>query len=369
MRSILVQFDSLSPLHAALVVVVLGGLATIWAWREERAGRLTREEFGKSVALGIGLALVVGVVLFTVSRLAHPVRIRSYGVMLMLAFGAGIVIAMQRAPRYGIEPVDIIDLSLFILVGSIIGSRAFYVLLNWQREFAAHPRAVLSVWEGGLAFYGGLIGGTLGGLIFSHWRRVRLRTLADLVAPSVAFGYAIARLGCFLNGCCHGGPTNLPWGVVFPDSVSLGPVHPAQLYSAFASWLVGVALLAFAPRVRVPGHMALWYLVLSSVERIFTEVFRRGYTGDTLSFLPALTQAQGASILIIVFALAIITLTRDSQGDGTAGERGRGTGDRDGGGGGTEERGQDRRTAGRRRGGDDEPDQAQPKRDRRKRRR
>ena len=359
MRSILFQFGSLSPLHAALVVVALGGLATVWAWREERAGRLTRDEFGKSVALGIGLALVVGIVLFVVSRLAHPVRIRSYGVMLMLAFGAGIVIAMQRAPRYGVEPVDIIDLSLLILVGSIIGSRAFYVLLNWQREFAAHPRAVLSVWEGGLAFYGGLIGGTLGGLVFCRWRHARARVLADLVAPSLAFGYAIARLGCFLNGCCHGGPTNLPWGVVFPDSASLGPVHPAQLYSAFASWLVGVALLAIAPRVHVPGHLALWYLVLSSVERIFTEVFRHGYTGDPLSFLPALTQAQGASILIIVFALATVVLTRKNPAYGTAGDRREETG----------EKRQERRTAGRRRGRDDEPDQAQPKRDRRKRRR
>jgi phosphatidylglycerol:prolipoprotein diacylglycerol transferase len=272
--------------------------------------------------------------------------------MLMLAFAAGIAIAMERAGRYRIDPLSVIDLSLFVLVGSILGSRALYVALNWS-EFAGNPRAVLNVWEGGLAFYGGLIGGTLGGLVFARWRKVRLRVLADLVAPSIAFGYSIARLGCFLNGCCHGGPTHLPWGVVFSDSASLGPVHPTQLYSAFASWLAGVALLTIAPRVRASGHVMLWYLVLSSVERIFTEFFRHGYTGVPLRFLPALTQAQGFSILLIVGALAVIVLT----GRATGGERGQGTGDRKG------------RTAGV--GGEEKGDsgQDQPKRDRRRKRR
>ncbi len=363
MRSILFQFDSLSPLQAAVVVVALGLLAAIWAWHEERAGRLAHDEFRKSVALGVGLALVLGIVLFVVSRLVHPIRIRSYGVMLMLAFGAGIVIAMQRASRYGIAPPDIVDLSLFVLVGSIIGSRAFYVALNWQREFADHPRAVLNVWEGGLAFYGGLMGGTLGGLLFAHWRQVRVRMLADLVAPSLAFGYAIARLGCFLNGCCHGGPTHLPWGVVFPDSAFLGPVHPAQLYSAFLSWVVGVGLLAIAPRVRVPGHVALWYLVLSSGERIFTEVFRHGYTGEPLSFLPALTQAQGLSILIIAFSLTTLFLTRKgARYSATAGDRSQVTGHRNGG-------GQERRPAGKQTVKGNEQETPPPRRSRRKRRR
>jgi phosphatidylglycerol---prolipoprotein diacylglyceryl transferase len=310
----LLAIDRLSALHAAAVALVLAALMVVWAWREARAGRLSPKEFRESVALGAGLALVIGVALFIASRFVHPIRIRSYGVMLMLAFGVGILIASQRARLYRIDPVYIIDLSLFVLVGSIIGARAFYVLLNWQTDFAGNPRTVLNMWEGGLAFYGGLGGGTLGGLLFCRWRRIRLRVLADLVAPSIAFGYAVARLGCFLNGCCHGGPTHSIFGVIFPTSAALGPVHPAQLYSAAMSWAVGVALLVAAPRVRVPGHVMLWYLVLSSVERIITEVFRHGYTGVPLGFLPVLTQAQGLSILMIAFSLALICLTRRNVG-------------------------------------------------------
>ena len=150
--------------------------------------------------------------------------------------------------------------------------------------------------------------------------------MADLVAPSIAFGYAVARLGCFLNGCCHGGPSHLPWAVVFPESAALGPVHPAQLYSALMSWAVGVALIYITPAIRASGHLFLWYLVLSSVERIITEVFRRGYSGDIWKPWPALTQAQGLSILLILMSLAVILLTRHVQRQG---DRSQVTGDRE----------------------------------------
>jgi len=240
--------------------------------------------------------------------------VRAYGVMLMLAFAAGIGMACARAPRYRIEPLNIIDLSLFILFGSILGARLLYIALNWGDEYAQDPRAVLNVWEGGLSFHGGLIGGVLGGGLFSRRRGIRPAPAIDLVAPSVAFGYALARIGCFLNGCCAGGPTDLPWSVDFVHDKVAGAVHPTQLYSSLEHILIGLLLLWLAPRIRVPGHLGLWFLALSSVARSADEVFRRDHSADPWSWLPALTQAQAASIALIVISIALLWLTRKRVG-------------------------------------------------------
>jgi phosphatidylglycerol:prolipoprotein diacylglycerol transferase len=234
--------------------------------------------------------------------------------MLMLAFVVGIAVAMRRAGRYRVDPLYVIDFALFVLAGSILGSRGLYIWLNWGDEYAQDPSSVLNVWEGGLAFHGGLIGGVLGAMLFCRWRQIRLSVVADLTAPSVAFGYAIARVGCFLNGCCHGGPTTVPWGVDFPLDDIPTPVHPVQLYAGLGSLILGVILLGLTRVVRVPGHLILWYLVLYSALRSFMEHFRRGFTAEPLSIWPALTQAQAASILVAVAALAVIIATRTRTG-------------------------------------------------------
>jgi phosphatidylglycerol:prolipoprotein diacylglycerol transferase len=314
MRSTLFEIPSLSIGLALTVALVLGGAAALLVWREQRLGRVEPGQFGKSLAAAVGLALAIVVVFALLTQFVHPIRVRSYGVMLMLAFAAGIGIAMARAPLYRIEPLSIIDLSLFILFGSILGSRLVYILLNWQAEYAQNPVSVFNVWEGGLAFHGGLIGGTLGGWLFCRWRKVRPTLVIDLVAPSVAFGYALARIGCFLNGCCSGGPTNLPWGVDFIHDNVVGPVHPTQLYSSVGHILVGLALLRLASRIRVPGHLGLWFLSLSSMVRTLDEVFRRGYSAQPWGVLPALTQAQAASIALIVASVALLIWTRKRVG-------------------------------------------------------
>jgi phosphatidylglycerol:prolipoprotein diacylglycerol transferase len=319
MLSTLFEIETLSPAHGLIIAGVLSLAAVLWTLYEARAGRLEREELRTAILWSVGTAAVASAILYIASRYVHPIQIRSYGVMLMLAFAAGIYVAMQRAPLYRIDPPHIIDLSLFVLVGSLIGARVCYVLLNWGDEFASEaPREVLSVWEGGLSFHGGLIGGVLAGLLFCYWRRVRPSLVADLVAPSVALGYAIARLGCFLNGCCHGGPTNLPWGVDFPeaaDDVQVHiHVHPTQLYASLGSVLVAILLLWLVPRIRVPGHLAMWYLACGSVLRFFVEFLRRGYTADPWRPLSALTEAQAASLGLIIVSLIVIVATRGRVG-------------------------------------------------------
>lgn len=314
MRPTLLEIRTIAPWHILIVAGILTGAAVVVVWRERRLARIEPHAFTKSLVTAVAVALILAFILYLVTRFIHPLRVRSYGVMLMLAFAAGIAIAVARARLYNIQPNDIVDLSLFVLLGSIVGSRAMYIILNWKREFAQDPTSVFNIWEGGLSFHGGLIGGVLAGVFFCRRRQIRPTLAIDLVAPSVAFGYAIARVGCFLNGCCGGGPTRLPWGVDFIQDPVIGPVHPTQLYSSISHILIGALLLWVAKRVRVPGHLGLWFLVLSSAARIGDEITRRGYSAQVFSWFPALTQAQVASVAIILASSALLLWTRSRVG-------------------------------------------------------
>lgn len=313
MRRTLLEIENLTIVHALLVAVVLAVAAIVWLRREWRLDRMEEKEYRESIPWVVGVAIAAAVGIYIVSRFVSPILIRSYGVLLMVAFIVGIVVAAKRAGRYRIDPLYIIDFALLVLAGSILGSRAMYIGLNWSAEYAQNPASVLSIWEGGLAYHGGLIGGVAGGFLFCWWRKARPAFVADLVAPSVAFGYAVARIGCFLNGCCHGGETHLPWAVDFPGD-SYAAVHPVQFYASAGSLAIGLVLLWAAKRVRVPGHVAMWYLVLYAVLRSAMEVFRRGFTAEPWSAWPLFTQAQAASIAAGIVALVVIIVTRQRVG-------------------------------------------------------
>jgi len=239
-----------------------------------------------------------------------PVAVHSYGVLLMLGFIAGILLARREARRVGLSPEVPLDLGVWILVAGVLGARGLYVALNWS-FFAANPIEALRIWhEGGLSFYGGLLGGVVAGLIFTWRRGLSFWSVADMLAPGLALGYGIARFGCLLNGCCYGAPTSLPWGMRFPlwpDSAILtDPSHPTQIYSALGSFAVLGVLMAVRRRLQVPGQLFLLYLMLYAVVRSTVEVLRKGYTAEVL--VGGLTQAQVASAVMFIGALVVLLL-------------------------------------------------------------
>jgi len=260
----------------------------------------------------------------------HPVLFRvgdvpvhSYGTMLAIGFLVGIAL-LHRHARFTpeLKPDRIIDVSLFVLVGSLIGARVMYVLLNLG-QFKA-PLEMLYVNRGGLSFHGGLLGALLGGLLFSRFYKVPFWRMADQFMPSLAIGYAITKVGCFLNGCCIGRPTGTDWGVRFPDPFVAGaltlPSHPAQLYDAAANVLMCFAMASVLYRKRFHGQVFLSYLVAYSAIRFVIEGFRKGVSAKVMlagasspvSELPPslfgwpFTQAQWASLAIAALSAAIL---------------------------------------------------------------
>ena len=154
------------------------------------------------------------------------------------------------------------DLAVWVIVGGVVGARVFYVLQYWDRQFADHPIDAIKIWEGGLVFYGGFLGGTVAGFWFVGRRNLSPWEIGDIVAPSVMLAYALGRIGCLLNGCCWGGLSgDSTWGLAFPGHYADGhwtplfdwqlqrgavtpldpacqPVYPVQALSALAGFLL-----------------------------------------------------------------------------------------------------------------------------------
>ncbi len=154
--------------------------------------------------------------LFTIPWLNLPIR--GYGLMLMVAFLAGTWWASRRAGRVKQDPDFVVNLGFVALLCSVVGARIFYVVHYWERFAGTGVWNIINLTAGGLEFYGGFIGAMVGILAFMLVKRVSVRLYLDILAPSLMLGMAAARVGCFLNGCCWGGPApaSLPWAVHFP---------------------------------------------------------------------------------------------------------------------------------------------------------
>jgi phosphatidylglycerol:prolipoprotein diacylglycerol transferase len=177
------------------------------------------------------------------------------------------------------------------------------VILNWP-AFRDHPWQVFQTWRGGMSFHGGLVGGVLAGVIYAWRKRLSFWAFADAVAPGLALGYAIGRIGCLLNGCCYGGPTDLPWGMVFRDAdhgILTPPSHPVQIYASLLNLGICALLVRLYRRPHATGQVLVSYLVLYSIYRFGVEYLRAGYTAHVTSL--GLTQAQVASLAVIAAGL------------------------------------------------------------------
>ena len=231
-----------------------------------------------------------------------PISVRAYGAMLVLGFAVGIWWAMREARLRGLPPERMIDAGLAALIGGLVGARILYIALDPYLGWRDLP----FIWRGGLSFHGGLIGGMIAVTVYALAVRVNPALIFDTGAPSMALGYAIARIGCFLNGCCYGCPSNLPWAFRFRNPTTgelTPPSHPAQLYAAIGGLLVFEVLLWLRPRARVHGQLFIAYLGLYGLIRFVVEFFRKGYTSGPAVPGP-FTAAQVASIGMMILGLA-----------------------------------------------------------------
>lgn len=244
------------------------------------------------------------------------VRLQAYPLLVGFAFVLCTLLIVRDCRKEGLDLPP--TAALAGLVGALFGAKLLYCLEYSQPLW----RSVL-LWQGGYVYYGGLVTGTLAVLLLLRLHNLPLLRTADIVAPYLALGEAIGRIGCFLNGCCWGAPCTLSWAVRFsagslafqqqvrdglldPSSAASLPVHPTQLYAAVGLLLIFGALRIARNRNSREGAVALLYLFLNAIVRFGMEVFR----ADSARPFFHMTIAQGMCVLIVVLTLALAILTR-----------------------------------------------------------
>jgi phosphatidylglycerol:prolipoprotein diacylglycerol transferase len=223
----------------------------------------------------------------------HPILIKigglsiySFGFMLALSFLLGIYVSTYRAKKVGLNPQHILDLSVYLIIAGVVGSRLLYVVfhLDEYESFAD----VFALWQGGATLYGGLLFAILAGHLFARHIKSSFLLIADVVSPALALGIMLTRVGCYMSGCCFGKATTMPWGAVFPPESPAGAyerqlsavsdvipaLHPAQLYASFFGLVVFVTLVGAQRKLVKRGAMFGAFLLLYGVFRFTLDFFR-----------------------------------------------------------------------------------------------
>ncbi|MCP4117833.1 MAG: prolipoprotein diacylglyceryl transferase [Desulfobacteraceae bacterium] len=254
----------------------------------------------------------------------HPVLFKiggitlyTYGLFVGLGFLVAVWLTNRRAATRGIAAEKISDLFFVVLVASILGARLFYVVLNLS-EFTSDPLNIVKIWNGGLVFYGGFITALVTAMAWVKKQGLDLWNTADLLAPPIALGHAVGRLGCLFAGCCYGRECHLPWAIEFHNPDSLAPLgvylHPTQVYSVLSNLSIFLILLMIDGKKGFKGRVFWSYILLYGLFRSFIEMFRGDFRGDF--FLEILSVSQTIGIMMSVFAaFMLVRLSRQGIHD------------------------------------------------------
>ena len=218
--------------------------------------------------------------------------LHTYGLLVVLGYGAGLWLATRQARRVGLDANRILDLGIFMALAAVLGSKVLMLVEDWK-YYSANPSSIFTVatLQAAGVFYGGFLGALLAAAWYIRRHRMQFLQTADVFVPGLLLGHAIGRMGCFAAGCCWGRPSSLPWAVTFSDlyahdlvGVPLGiPLHPAQLYEVATLLLLWAIVMRVARRDVFPGQLLSLYLILYGVARFALE-FARDRAGSQMPF-------------------------------------------------------------------------------------
>jgi phosphatidylglycerol:prolipoprotein diacylglycerol transferase len=258
----------------------------------------------------------------------EPWSLHVYGLLIASGFLLAMQLAARQAGREGEEPDRVIDLAFYLLLAGLIGSRLVFIFTKLD-QYLANPLEIVMFWRGGLVFYGGFIGAALYLVYYTRRHRLDYFKLVDIMIPYVAMAHAFGRLGCLAAGCCFGKPTEMPWGIVFPNGsmaqqqqqsqglVQLGDtalaVHPTQLYEAGFELLLFWFLLSLRPMKRFHGQLFLVWLSIYPIGRSIIELFRGDKERGIYGFM---STSQYISIAVALSAVCVyVYLRRQRAGE------------------------------------------------------
>jgi len=206
--------------------------------------------------------------------------------------------------REGFDPDKITTLFLWVVITGFLGGRLLYIIVDWE-HFVNEPwKTIFS--RGGFVFYGGFILAFAVAIWQIRRNHLNMWKTADMFAPAVAIAYAIGRIGCFLNGCCYGRPTDSWLGVYFPPESPAGslgkPLIPIQLFSSLTLFIIFAILIKVKRHKKFDGQLFWLYVLLYAVSRYIIEIFR----GDPRGHIWFFSTSQFMSIIFAILALVML---------------------------------------------------------------
>lgn len=243
------------------------------------------------------------------------IKIHWYGLMYLISFAGGWLLARRRAkrPDIGWTALQVDDLVFYVAMGVVLGGRLGYMLFYDFPHLLADPLSLFKIWQGGMSFHGGLLGVLLAVWLYGHKIKKHFADITDFIAPIIPIGLGVGRIGNFINAELWGRVTDVPWAMIFPEGGPL-PRHPSQLYESFFEGLVLFSILWIysakpRPRYAVSGLFALLY----GLFRFGLEFFRQPDSQMGFIAWDWLTMGQLLSLPLIAVGMILLALSRKGE--------------------------------------------------------
>jgi len=253
----------------------------------------------------------------------HPILISigsfnlyTYGLFVALGFLTAMQVSKINAKPHGMSAEIITDIFFVILLSALVGARLLYVIINFN-SYKDNLLGIFQIWNGGLVFFGGFIAAVAACAIYFKKNNLKIFQTADIIAPGIALGHAVGRIGCLFAGCCYGKVCDLPIAIKFTNSDSLAPLnvflHPTQVYSMISNLIIFFTLLWLQKRKKFDGMVFLIYIILYSLFRSIIEFFRGDFRGDFIFDFISMSQGIGFMVSLIAFVI-LIKFSRSTHG-------------------------------------------------------
>ncbi len=242
---------------------------------------------------------------------AGPLAVSWYS----LSYVAGIILAwilaskiVMRFELKNISKKNLEDFISWAIIGIVIGGRLGYVLFYNPLKYLEEPLEIFKTYKGGMSFHGGVVGLSLTAYAFSKRNNINFFTLMDILSLTAPIGLGLGRIANFINGELYGRVTNVPWGMIFPDS-DMQVRHPSQLYEAFlegaALFLILIYALFKYKTINIPSLSSAIFLIVYSIFRMFIELFREPdlHIGFIFSYI---TMGQLISFFMLLVGLYLL---------------------------------------------------------------
>lgn len=217
-----------------------------------------------------------------------------YGIIIVTGIIIGLLYLKSQDGKFNIKFTDVVDLLIFLIPISIASARLYYVIFDIS-YFAKYPMEIFNIRSGGLAIYGGIIGGIITGIIFCKKRKIKVLDLLDYLVPALLLGQAIGRWGNFVNVEAYGTETILPWKMGIYELGEYKEVHPTFLYESVANLVLFFIISKIGKKRKFTGQLTYLYLIGYGLIRMLIE----GIRADSLMLGPIrISQLLSAVILI-----------------------------------------------------------------------